>query len=151
MREFPSAQWLTDPVVLFVWTLLALEQIWRLNVMCHVCPVGSLWVGRQSSVHQRFRMFAQWVILTTLTFRKGVRLDCVQEGLDQSCHESHNGVLPCWVLVLGLGEALWGSGSWTSSAWRGSLSQAEPQQQHSYTGPEHCSAALPPPTPHTLT
>lgn len=87
----------------------------------------------------------------TLTLRKGVRLDCVQEGLDQSCDETLNVVLRCCALVLGLAETLRGHSCRTGSVWRDRLGQAEPQQQYSYTGPECASAALPPPTPHTLT
>lgn len=87
----------------------------------------------------------------TLTFRKGVGLDCVEEGLDQSCHEASSSVLLCRVLVLWLGEALLGRSCRTSTLGRDGLRQAEPQQQNSHTGPERSSAALPPPAPRPLT
>lgn len=87
----------------------------------------------------------------TLTFRNGRRLDCVEEGLDQSCHEACAGVVICCVLVLGLGEAMWDCSCWTDILRRDRLGQADPQHQHSYPGLERSSAALPPPTAHNLT
>lgn len=98
-----------------------------------------------------FKMFDEWVALVTLTFREGLRLDCVQEGLDQGWHETHAGVLLC-ALVLGLGEAQRCDGCRTGSLSRDGLGQAQPQEHHSNNGSERSAAAPPPPpTSHTLT
>ncbi|KAF7644948.1 hypothetical protein LDENG_00213190 [Lucifuga dentata] len=79
------------------------------------------------------------------TFRKGVWLDCAEKGLHQAGHEAQSFLHLCCVLVVGLGEALQGATCWTDGLWRGRLSQAESQQQHSYSSPQHD------PTPHPLT
>ncbi len=80
----------------------------------------------------------------TQTCWKRVQLDNPQKGLDQSCHESLCDVPK--ILVVRLCDVLWDLNCWTDR-----LSHAEPQQQHSYCGPEGPSTTLMPPTPHALT
>lgn len=72
-------------------------------------------------------LFDSRKIALTLTFRKLIRLDCVEEGLDESCHEPRDTV-PRRVLVKRLAEVL-GDHSWrTGSIGGGRLKQAEQQQ-----------------------
>lgn len=82
-------------------------------------------------------------IALTLTLRKLIRLDRVEEGLDESCHEPRDTV-PRGVLVMRLAEVL-GDHSWrTGSIGGGRLKQAE-QQQPSKT------VTLPTPAHHCCT
>lgn len=85
-------------------------------------------------------LFDSMKIALTLTLRKRIRLDCVEEGLDERCHEPRDAA-PRRVLVMRLAEVL-GDHSWeTGSAGGGRLKQAE-QQQPSKTvtlpTPHHC-------------
>lgn len=83
----------------------------------------------------------------TLTFGKGVGLDCVEEGLQQIGHESDASVLLGCVLVLGLGEALRDLSSRTDSLRSARLAQAEPEEQHTHCSPEGSRDARPSPNP----
>lgn len=76
-----------------------------------------------------------------------MRLNCVEEGLDESCHEPRDTV-PRRVLVMRLAEVL-GDHSWrTGSVGGGRLKQAE-QQQPSKT--ECSSVTLPTKAHHCCT
>lgn len=85
-------------------------------------------------------------MLWTLTYRKFIRLDCVEEGLDERCHEPHR-VAPCRVLVLRLAEVQGDHSWWTGSIRGGRLGQAEQQQQRSEAG----RSSVPQPTPDPCT
>lgn len=90
-------------------------------------------------------------VIRTLTFRKWVWLDCLQEWMDKRWDEILSAVPSYCVLVLGLSENLRGHIGSTGGGWWGRLSQAEPQQQCTHEGPEHATEALTPLTRHAFT
>lgn len=98
----------------------------------------------------------------TLTLRKWIRLDCVEEGPDKRGQPWLHDAPVRYVLVLGLAEVLGDYSWWTGSIGRGRLEQAEQQQQQqrrqrraqSKAGHESSSVALPTPArtqPHACT
>lgn len=104
---------------------------------------GGLWLKYRSPRPYRNIKKILWI----LTYKKCIRLDCVEEGLDERCYEPHD-VAPCRVLVLKLAEVPGDRSRWTGSIRGGRLNQAE-QQQHSKA--ERSSVTQPTPAPRRCT